>query len=483
MKTGRIISRRALWLLLLSAAVRVACFGGPWLDDEHGYMEQASHVRHGKFTPRWSQPPDHRIGVIYPIAASQALFGLSRASSAILPFLASMAIVLITYLMVRASHGEQAAILAGLTASFFPLNVLLAGSPLSDIPAAAMMGLAVWMAMKGHPFRAGLAIGGAHLMRESAVFILILLGIRALWRRDRTFGRTALVFLSVILLEMLLYSVWVDRPMARWLPAMEGSHHWKMMEEAAHPGWVFNRTIVHLPSMLLNPTDYEWGYFGLIGTAVLGSLFFWKRMRFYALWAVLLTLLINFWPNRIWPYVPGSYAWARELAPLIIPFSALIGIAASQLWERRSVRVLMIGMVTVHLVISLVSAAYFREWWGCLDGTEPTLGSRPGAAVYGDVLSVRELKLRTGYERRIRPFFKKLEPYPSGTIIVVNDMTQTYLSVVHGGKFPPPDISPDWKILFEKEHRTPLHAWRIRLIGGPIPLTQRAYRIVIYEVP
>jgi 4-amino-4-deoxy-L-arabinose transferase-like glycosyltransferase len=475
------MSRRAWLVLALAAALRAACLAGPWTDDAHGYAERSHDLSRGTFRPWWWNASDFRIGLLAPTAALYRLFGINALTSAAVPFAASMAIVALTWAVVRPDFGERAATLAALTAALFPLDVQYAGTLMTDLPAAAMMALALWLWRRGWPAAAGLALGGAHLFRETAFFALAVMAAHAWARRDRAILRAALAFVVVVGLESTVYAAWLDSPLARWIPATQGLHHTLMERHGSDPAWTARRLLWTLPSLLFNPTDYQWPYFGLTGPALIAALVLWRRMRFFVAWTGLMLLLVNFWPNQLWPYRPGSYGWGRELAVIIIPASAMIGTAAAALWDRRLVRAGAATLWIAHAGLNLVCTAHFREWRSALDGVEPVLRSRPEAPVLSDLMSARELSMRLQYRRKVLDT-REAEPAP-GTLVVFNEMYERFIQSVHPGKIPPLGVEPHWRRLHERTHAAPLHGRRIRLIGGPEPLKATEYRVAVYEVP
>ncbi len=132
-----------------------------------------------------------RVGAWMPLAASLQLFGSSEASLAIPSLIGSTGCTLLTAVMGRAFFGAAAGLGAAFLYVFFPLDLLYSTRMYPDLSIALLSTLAWYLFVRGARngrrrtlLAAGLAIGAAYLVKETAV----ILGIPALWwwlRRQR----------------------------------------------------------------------------------------------------------------------------------------------------------------------------------------------------------------------------------------------------------------------------------------------------------
>ena len=108
-------ARRAWTLAAILAggalAVRLWCFTGLIASDDVVY----AHYAHALATGRYSLEANHlalRFGLLLPVAASYALLGISEATTALVPLLASVASAVLVFFIARRQFGLAAGVIA-----------------------------------------------------------------------------------------------------------------------------------------------------------------------------------------------------------------------------------------------------------------------------------------------------------------------------------------------------------------------------------
>lgn len=458
------MNRTAVAILGLALALRLACDTGRRIGDEFEYGWYAAN-------PGAMFDGTHR-GMRWPLILAERVN-----AGAIVGLLASLGQVALAYAFARRAHSERAGLLAAVAVAVVPVEVLQATAVLPDVPAAALMALSVWLAASGRPWRAGLALGAAHLFKESAVFAVPVLAALAWRRRD---ARALVAFAAVVAIEAAAYGALAGDPLARWLSAATGGHRAFMLGYAARPGWVGQRAFLHLPAMLWTPLHEHSPYVGVAGLAWLASLRAWRRARLLAGWAALVLLAWNFWPSSAWPYVPAVRILGRYLAPAVVPMMALVGVALADAWPRRTVRAAAAAGAAIQVALCLVLYAYHFELTGRFNAVCEAVAGRAPAMVVTDARSYWQVRSRLPASIQVHTYDSAPRRLPSGTLVLVHELNARYAR--REGE-PLRAVDPAWRVVYDEAATSPLHAWRSRAAGYPARLHDPAYRIVVYEVP
>jgi 4-amino-4-deoxy-L-arabinose transferase-like glycosyltransferase len=162
-------------------AVRVAFFTGFFGSDEVVYVTSALKILQGEW-PVSGYIGAIRQGVNAPIALSMAIFGVNEPAAALWAFLASVAEVVLVYVVGRDLVGRAGALFAALFLALLPLHAHLAGRLMADAPLALFITLTFllfWKAERstdrGVFFLCGVAAGAVFWIKESVIIFLAVL--------------------------------------------------------------------------------------------------------------------------------------------------------------------------------------------------------------------------------------------------------------------------------------------------------------------
>jgi 4-amino-4-deoxy-L-arabinose transferase-like glycosyltransferase len=117
--------RDVLWIVLavaLSAAIRFAFYGGMSSPDELNTLRNGAQWWTGRFELRDALfIHDTRPLMFVPVGWSFAAFGVSAATALLWPFIASLSVVFLAYLVARRVFGRETAVYTVFCAACFPL--------------------------------------------------------------------------------------------------------------------------------------------------------------------------------------------------------------------------------------------------------------------------------------------------------------------------------------------------------------------------
>ena len=179
-------NRNKVMLFLLAAILVYALVyqlrfieGPSYFGDDTTYTYYANQVLHGTFAEN-TDVFSLRLLSIYPVALFYLLFGvgkLSTAGWAIATFLGSIAVA---FYIGKEIYNDYVGVLSALFMSFFPLLVILSGTPSPDIPEAFFIGLAILALILGQKrnsrawfFVGGVAIIASFLATPSSAYLFV----------------------------------------------------------------------------------------------------------------------------------------------------------------------------------------------------------------------------------------------------------------------------------------------------------------------
>lgn len=240
--------RAVVWaIFIVAVAVRLLCFSGLIGSDDLTYNRMAHMIATGTFSAEYAHR-ETRLGLTLPVAGLFALFGVHEWSSAILPFLCFVLTFWVVVSMARSLWGGQTAIIAALLYTFLPLEMYYATILLPDLPAAACIAIssALFYHCETHcaatqeatGFRlptwflaliAGMALGWAFLIRETAIFFGIFVAgytLYCTWR-DKAIRLHRCLFwvgvLMIIAVEMTFYWQITGNPLFRYMAVTDAT--------------------------------------------------------------------------------------------------------------------------------------------------------------------------------------------------------------------------------------------------------------------
>ncbi|MBN1417211.1 MAG: glycosyltransferase family 39 protein [Planctomycetes bacterium] len=453
-------------ILLVAAAARVALLAPIRVDyDEAVYLRiLESWVASGdpggwdSFAVRW--------GYFAPAILAVRLFGLSRATVVAVPFAFSLGFVAMAYVLARLVADRRAAVVAGLAAAFFPMGILQAGHPNTDIVLVFWLAAGACLlilAMRAGTVRAaaaiglaaGIAAGIAYLTKVSAVFFPVLAVATAplapRGRRMAVMLAAIAGFGLVVAAEMAAYGIARGDPLLR-LHFLRQPQTSAVVARATEQAGVYMGTDLARKLFLdywitsLDPRNipdslqvglYFWIGFPAVAWALLRRR---RALAFLLIWFIGFSLFGNFFPASIRPYRTAGFARARYFAPLIPPMLVLIGVFLVALARTRLrwFAVLGAGAVLLHgLYANGILATDARRAEAVERALARFVASRPEGAVYTSTGDRTMLLLHTamGIRDRLRPYgyevtadrrdleFRELAP---GALVVINRVDRKF---------------------------------------------------------
>lgn len=522
---------------VLAAALLVRCvfFVGLIGSDDLSYIEHAHALAVGRYVLT-AHEFALRFGLISPMAAAELALGPGMTAYALPTLAASLASIVLAGLIGRRLGGRGAGWLAAALTAFLPLNAYGATELHADLPMGAWLLGALWLLLRrgildgppalvpgapaGSPaaesaeaartretgdrraaWAAGLLIGVAYLTKLSAflavpVFCLLAPGRPRLRRVLLPLAGGAV---AVFAAETLFYAAATGDP-GFHLNAVRGGHHRADMERVFPDApAVLYRLFADLPRTLFDPTSGNFpatgGVFLLLaaflalrgrgGAAGIGLL-----MRWILAWLILL----DFWPVRLWPYLPGQNLAPRVLEPALTPAAialALMGARAfgdPRRWVRGAVAGILVLSVAGNLVVLSVLRQDARRWRSTTEAAHAFLARQPAEMpVLSDERTVALLRVMDGFrdEDRYRDFSGATPSSARGVFVVVNRLWLNFLRREYGK--PPPaealDPPPTWLPVYTCDPPV-RRSLRGALLGRPGPGdSSAANRLTIYWAP
>lgn len=509
------------WILVVAAALRAVLLTPIRVDyDEAVYLRiLESWVAEGDpggwdhFAVRW--------GYLAPAILAVRVFGLSPATVVAVPFAFSLGLVALCYAIGALVADRRAAIAAGLAAAFFPMGILQAGHPNTDIVLAFWLAAAACLlilsiravrirAACAFALAAGIAGGIAYLTKVSAVFFPILaLASAPLAPR----GRRAAVpiaavagFGLVVAAEMGAYAIAFGDPLLQ-LHLLRQPQTSAILARATEQAGVYlgidttRKLLLDYWITSLDPRNvpdslqlglYFWIGFPAVAWALLRRR---KDLAFLLIWFIGFSLFGNFFPTGFRPYNTFGFVRARYFAPLIPPMLVLIGVFLVAL-ARTRLRPIAIAAALAVLAEGLyangILAADARRAAAVEQALARFVEARPGTPVYaspGD-RTMLLLHTRMGIRDRLRPYgyevtadkrdleFRDIEP---GSLVVLNQVDRKFWPA--GFVYPFGDRIPsEWTAVWTDAPRIRRGIRAAILGGGGPPAFLDGRRITAYRV-
>lgn len=415
-------------LVLLALAIRVWCFVGYQGHDDRSYIAFAWMFAHGgDFVSRQiADPWTGRLFAWLPMSIYVRLFGGGEWVLALNSLGASLASVVIVYLLARRFYGERAGVLAGLLMAALPIDVLYGTRAFGDqatgtLCAAALAG---WLMMledrpRGWAFATGLVWGLAYLSKETAVLMAVPFAL-ILWQRGvvpvRELAWVAAGLALIVGFELLFWAVNTGDPLYRWhatlgsresfVPPPRTIGSWTDWIPSPIPAEVMRSENTLLDALFMLTTNEEWGllfYFALpLG---LWALFRGDAVtRAVATFLLAMALLLLFLPLHFPNYTLGRDP--RHFTALGVPAVLLV---AS--WIARQAR-------PIRLV---VAAAFAASWTLCLSvgaissdiSTQRAfaqfVAADPGTRVWTNNIMASDVVVLSGFDPGVRLGVVKFE--------------------------------------------------------------------------
>jgi hypothetical protein len=358
--------RLLLGIILLTALLlRLWCFVGLRGADDFSIATHALRLlQSGPWLPMGHY--DARIGLYYPLALIYWIFGVGEWQTVGIVILASLVGVWLAYAIGRRMAGTAAGLLAALTLSVFPLDIVNASQLLPDLPMGVTSAMAFYLSRRvidaGRPYfwavAAGLTWGFAYLIKiEAALLALPLLWL--VWSNRRHWRPLSIVFVSamaVVVAESVVYYLAGGTVMHRIYCVTHQGGGRATEEFSAAQLWVFPKmwfvTVYH----------FSLHYYFLLGGAIWALAT--RRASLYpiVLWVFVDLVWLEFGGNPLSEQYSIKSHLARYCEILVVPMSVLIGASLSQLRTSLGPR------VQYALVFGFVFAGLFFASFSSLDG-------------------------------------------------------------------------------------------------------------------
>src|SRR5438067_9025749 len=345
-----------IWPAVLASgalAVRLWCFTGLIASDDVVY----AHYAHALATGHYALEANHmaiRFGLLLPMAGTYALLGMSEATTAIFPLLASVSGVVLVFFIARRQFGITAGVIAGLLIASFPLTIRYASILVPETIAVLYILTAIWLYLRARDSGevlvgvfAGVSLGVAYLTRELSLFIVFAIVIDAAWqRRWRLLFAVAAGSFTIGLGEHLYY--WLSAGDFWFRLHAMGEHNQRATAYLFRdlPGWRFFRALAH---MMLIPS-LNFGLHSLAGLALATAscfVFRWREFALFVLWALIPLLYLNFGTTSFKTYIAMPVG-DRYLELIYPPLFILSGALLASVLNKKQ------GDIAVPAVVALL---------------------------------------------------------------------------------------------------------------------------------
>lgn len=330
----------AVFALLLRLVTATGLVGS---DDLH-YAKYARAVLDGNFTETVDAAPRKhhalRYGVILPLAATYAVFGVSEWTTILLPMLASTLSVLLIAFVARRLFGMRVAIIAGLLYATFPMQLRLAGMLLPEALAGfyVLVGVLLYLFARSKArswawLGAGVLMGIAYVAKESALFVGGAFLLHAVWERQwRGAALLAVGVASIVGVEhAYYYAVRGDllfRPHSTQLYTVNPDAPFFSIPEDTNPPRLMYRLLWKYPEAMLVP-DLRFGLHSLFAVVLAAAALLLRPRRKYVmllLWAIVPFLYLNFgtWNLNRYAPLPTDPRYIELVYPPLLIMAAVV---------------------------------------------------------------------------------------------------------------------------------------------------------------
>lgn len=418
---------RLLPVLLLALALRLLFFQGFAFSDDAHYGWLAAHAGsgYGDTEPGYPVMP-LRVGHIALLSVSQHLAGPGDWGLALYPLVFSLGMVAVAWrlgwlLTGNGLVGSRAALLLAL----LPVDIALSTLAFADLGAAAVLGTGIWLLLEARlgsrswPVVPGaLLVGGSLLWKETALWLLPLLGViqLGLWwrggfrrpRPDPTLLAAGLGILAVLGAEMVAYRV------------LEGQALWRFQrmelntrlcpddffkagsakgypEPADYPAALARLLLLEHPKDLFLRRNTLF----IAGLALVQLVIRLRRGQpgIHGLWYGGLLLAFAFGSTSLQRYQPLPLDLPWYIFPLFLPAALLAGELLARVPRNRFPFVLL-PLVALSLWMSRDFQHYFDQ--PGLERIRAALTADPESTVHGDAFSLLSLDHLDGRPARGR---------------------------------------------------------------------------------
>jgi Dolichyl-phosphate-mannose-protein mannosyltransferase len=358
-ETVSILDAKWLWLsllALLSLLIRAVCFTGLiGSADDLGYYQYAHLISQGLYSPDLHHYAI-RYGLTVPVAFVYRVFGTTEWTTVAVPYLASVASVLVVVVIGHKLFDFRTGFTAGFLLATFPLSIhfatILVPEPVAQLYVLLAIVLYLYTDRRYSPVLAvasGVFLALAYLTKEWSLFIvpavLIDAAVRRRWRVCSFIAAGAIAVLGI---EHLYYWVSTGDVLFRLHALSKVVTDPYALDESRYLAY---RLFKHYPRMMLVPSR-DFGIHSLFTLVLIPVAFLTARFRqllLLILWALIPFLFMNFGSLSFSHYMP-MFSQPRYLEIIYPPLFLMAGLVI----ERSTVRgwrfVWLVALAVVALI-------------------------------------------------------------------------------------------------------------------------------------
>ncbi|MBI3855827.1 MAG: glycosyltransferase family 39 protein [Planctomycetes bacterium] len=468
---------RSVWLpgiVGLALVLRLLLFSGIQGNDDSVYFAGAQRFARGEGLSS-TDLLQTRVAYVVPLALLFRIFGPGPLSLALQALAASLALVVLAHELARVRFGERTARGAALFVAFLPLDLVYATQANTDGPLASWLAIAAFLLLRAPDLPtpkgkilsavlAGAALGAAHLTKESAVLLsIMILPLVASRANLRWIGAAAGTLAAIVAVELAVYQhLFGD--------AFHRIHVSAAIQSSQETGRLLAR-LPAAPSLCFDPTavtfPYTAGFFAVSAVGCAWTL--WRdraRSGGLAAWWLGSLLLLTLLPLRLQPRmfevltVPGAILAARFGEEVLLPRLP------------RGAQVLAAGAALFALACSLRIHQDALRWRRGPEWAHAELSRTPGLTVVTDSRTTMMLRMLSGDAPpyALRRFEASDPPPPPGTLLLYGDRSAAASRDWDRHEPPPWWAASDPPRETVAELRQP-GAWRLRGPRGAEELT------------
>jgi hypothetical protein len=331
--------RDAAWIalaLVLAAAIRLAFYGGMSSPDELNTLRNGAQWWAGRFELADALfIHDTRPLMFIPVGWSFAAFGVSAATALLWPFVASLCVVFLVYVVARRLFGRETAAYTAFCAAFFPLFAQEATRLLPGVVMNLLIGLcALFFVVSEEALRrrslwlgaSGMAYGAIQTAGELGIVLgFLFVAAVIVWRRHRLWTYWPSVAGFALVTGLFLLYQWIEtgNPFFK----LDLSKHVYAQLKAVAP-----RQPLYYTKLMLAPFAGGGGVFYLAGAGAIAALLARRREAlFLVLWMGLTWAFLDFGSLSVTEYRPLSKE-VRYFSVVSVPAVILAGYAIA--WAR-----------------------------------------------------------------------------------------------------------------------------------------------------
>ncbi len=455
-------------ILVIAIVLRVVFYTGVNFNDDLVYLNFAHDITQGRFHPH-PYIFATRLLMQYPIAFFFLLFGVSEFSATLYMLLASLATIILTYLIGRELFNNQTGLLAALLLAFLPLDIIYSTTITPDVPTAFYLALSVYLFIIGNKksnkllqYSSGIAIGLAWLVKNLAIiYVLLFIGyfiLELIKKKDRFF-RTLKPYLfvasgliSILIIEGIIYSSLGYS----FLTVFEVNN-----EHYTTTLLGVNRDLRYYPAQLFNYDSlgkyfHYIGYYFYFSLLSIALILLKKRKEAYILiiWLLPMTLFLQYGSMSITQYLLIQRIY-RFLTIISVPMCLLIAYYIANINFKLD-RLIKPSLIIILLVTSLVytynAHVYLYKSMADTKLSAEFLSSQEPRNIFADETTIGYYNFFFSYKKE--QFLKKLDYVKSidemNDSYVVVDANRGYVDLPNLRSRLPSFMSPipqDWKLL------------------------------------